>query len=96
MGSIPLPESCPPDIAALPPHSHQSSSQCEKPPVRELWRSSPLSVGNISIRVSLSLRCRKGHTAVTPPPGEQVEVEVGVEGDQRIQNLQPSPTEDLV
>ena len=45
---------------------------------------------------SLFKSCCNGNTAVIPPPGEQVEVEVGVEGDQRIPNLQPSPTEDLV
>ncbi|KAK9179922.1 hypothetical protein WN943_029128 [Citrus x changshan-huyou] len=45
---------------------------------------------------SLFKSCCNGNTAVIPPPGEQVEVEVGVEGDQHIQNLQPSPTEDLV
>ena len=44
--------------------------------------------------ISLFKRCCKRHTAVAPPPDDQVEV--GVEGDQLIQDLQPSPTEDLV
>ncbi|KAK9182930.1 hypothetical protein WN944_026078 [Citrus x changshan-huyou] len=44
--------------------------------------------------ISLLKRCCKRHTAVAPPPDDQVEV--GVEGDQLIQDLQPSPTEDLV